>query len=101
MTARSVGGAFFQTRVRTPWMTSSSISHGMPGAVIRRWASAIDIAGQGGLGAEAGSLIGSDLCRAECGRLSGRVNKHMEPLDANGAVPRLRAPLPVGAVRRV
>ena len=81
-TARRLGGAFFHTRVVTPRMTSSSVSQGMPGAVISLWASAIDIAGQA-FGADAGSLIGGSFSGR--GRLTRRVNKHKEPGDANGA----------------
>ena len=40
-----VGGAFFQTCVRTPRMSSSSISKGVPGRVSSAWASASDMAG--------------------------------------------------------
>src|SRR5579863_3258022 len=45
-TALRLGGAFFQVRVGTPRITSSSISKGAPGAVRMACASAIDIAGQ-------------------------------------------------------
>ena len=44
-TARSEGGAFFQVRVGTPRMSSSSISKSWPGAVSASLASAIDIDG--------------------------------------------------------
>jgi hippurate hydrolase len=37
-----VGGAFFQVRVGTPRMTTSSISNGWPGAVSTAWTSAMD-----------------------------------------------------------
>src|SRR5580693_8191550 len=48
-TSRKVAGAFFQTRVGTPRMTTSAISKRWPGAVSRLWASAKDMAGQWGL----------------------------------------------------
>ena len=45
MMARSEGGAFFQVRVGTPRMSSSSISKSWPGAVSASLASAMDIGG--------------------------------------------------------
>ncbi len=45
MMARSDGGAFFQVRVGTPRMSSSSISKSWPGAVKASLASAIDMEG--------------------------------------------------------
>ena len=45
-TSRSVGGAFFQTRMRTPRISPSSISKGCPGAVRRPCAWAMDMAGK-------------------------------------------------------
>ena len=41
-----VGGAFFQTRVRTPRISRSAISKGEPGRVSSALASASEIAGK-------------------------------------------------------
>src|SRR6266571_4927795 len=46
-TSRKVGGACFQTRVRAPRMSISSISKREPGAVRSARASAMDTAGHG------------------------------------------------------
>jgi hypothetical protein len=43
--SRKVGGAFFQTRWRSPRTTASVISSGEPGAVKRAWTSRSDMAG--------------------------------------------------------
>ena len=45
-TARSEGGAFFQTLMGTPRISMVSTSAGEPGCVIIAWAWAMDIAGQ-------------------------------------------------------
>jgi hypothetical protein len=41
-----VGGAFFQTRIRMPRMTRSSISNGEPGRVSSALACASEVAGK-------------------------------------------------------
>ena len=55
-TARSEGGAFFQVRVGTPRMSSSSISKSWPGAVSAALASAMDMDGASLLAAHSASF---------------------------------------------
>jgi hypothetical protein len=54
---RKVGGAFFQTRVRTPRIVRSSISNGEPGRVSAALASASEMAGNAFAPAISFSLI--------------------------------------------